>query len=627
MANSNLRHLYANAIEGVLTTKNYIRNAFAAENANLWNLYADAAANIPVDGTGGTATGLTLAASSSSPLEGDFSFLLTQANSTSLQGKGVSTDFTIDNAALSGLFTIKFDFLASNTFVPSDGITTPLNDGTTSTNAGNSDIEVFIYDITNAALIAVNPSALVSRGNGYSYKGTFQTAANSNSYRLIFHVATTSANATGWTFKFDNVFAGRLSVYPSFPGSDFSTVYSFVPSAGFGTTTNGTYSSRRMGDSLEVKFSFKCGSVAGSVAALNLPTGLSIDASKLSANVNGSYLSTALGLNTSTETLYDNHDFNNSIAVFYDGSDISKVYFAYQAGGTSGQFNKVNVNTIFSTNEYVTSTFTIPILGWSSVNDITTETDLRTVAFQADVLSNQGTGGNVSWDTVNIDTHNAYSSGTYTVPISGLYYVQTQLWITSNAAPAITISLNGSTKTESFFHNVSNNSVSGGSSEILLKCVAGDAITVQVSGGFTLDGGLNFISIFKISGASTLINSNIIAARASGSMSGTTAHTPFIFPTVDFDTNGAYNTSTGQYRVPVSGFYEICGAFFSGSAFGVEVWKNGVFDSVAGYAPPDSGSTAYSTLMKCIAGDLITVVPGLTTGTISNSNLSVIRKV
>ncbi len=188
---------------------NYISNPDAEADLLGWNLYQNTAANIPSTGTGGTPTGLTFTRDTASPLRGMASFLLTQANSTNVQGEGVSTDFTIDPADEGSILAITFNYNASNTFVASNGVTAPLNDGTTTTNAGNSDVEVFIYDKTNTVLIPVTPEVIVAKGvNNFSFGGVFQTATNSTSYRLIFHVATANANATGWQFEFDNVLVG-----------------------------------------------------------------------------------------------------------------------------------------------------------------------------------------------------------------------------------------------------------------------------------------------------------------------------------------------------------------------------------------------------------------------------------
>jgi len=130
---------------------NYIKNPGAESATTGWATYSDAAQNIPVDGTGGTATGLTFTRSTTTPLIGSGQFSLAK-DAANRQGKGVSYDFTIDRAYQATTLGISFNYNAGSLTV-ANGITPPNNDGTTSTNAGNSDIEVFIYDVTNSVLI------------------------------------------------------------------------------------------------------------------------------------------------------------------------------------------------------------------------------------------------------------------------------------------------------------------------------------------------------------------------------------------------------------------------------------------------------------------------------------------
>src|SRR6266853_1808485 len=266
---------------GLFQATNYITNPKALTDTTGWATYADAAQNIPVDGTGGSATNLTFSRSTSSPLEGPASFTMVQTNSQNIQGKGVGYAFTINSSDQAKVLSIQFDFNASSTFVASNGTTAPLNDGTSSTNAGNSDVEVFLYDVTNAILIPVSPQVITGNGsNNFTFKGTFQTASNSTSYRLIYHVAMASANATGWTFKFDNVYVGPQNLAQGVPSTDWT---SYTPTGTW--TTNSTYTGkwRRVGDSMEVEVNVALAGAPNSATFtdINLPTGYTIDTTKM----------------------------------------------------------------------------------------------------------------------------------------------------------------------------------------------------------------------------------------------------------------------------------------------------------------------------------------------------------
>lgn len=165
----------------------YIENGDAESSTDGWATYADAAAATPVDGTGGAAN-VTLTRSVSNPLRGAASFLLTK-DAVNRQGEGASYDFVIDFADRGQDLAVRFDYEIGGSFVP--GV--------------SSDVQVFIWDDVNLTLVALSSSTIDSTSGRFD--ATFTADAASTNYRLIFHVATTSALA--WTLKLD-----RVSVSP-----------------------------------------------------------------------------------------------------------------------------------------------------------------------------------------------------------------------------------------------------------------------------------------------------------------------------------------------------------------------------------------------------------------------------
>lgn len=141
----------------------------------------------PTDGTGGVSSGVTLTRNTATPLIGVASFDLGKIAANE-QGQGVSTDFTINAVDKNSVLQVTFDYQASSGMVL----------GT------NSDVRVFIYDIGNAVLIPVTPLNTLSgtTGSPHDFVGVFNTSSSSN-YRLILHIATTSAVA--WDLLFDGV--------------------------------------------------------------------------------------------------------------------------------------------------------------------------------------------------------------------------------------------------------------------------------------------------------------------------------------------------------------------------------------------------------------------------------------
>jgi hypothetical protein len=148
----------------------------------------------PVNGTGGTATGLTFTRSTLNPLVGTASFDLSK-DAASRQGKGVSTDFTINAADKGNTLQISFYYLGDAGVVF----------GTA------SDVRVFLYDVTNNVMLPITPRATLTGPTAstvYRFAGQFTAATDSVSYRLILHTATTNANAS--VLKLDSVIVNSV---------------------------------------------------------------------------------------------------------------------------------------------------------------------------------------------------------------------------------------------------------------------------------------------------------------------------------------------------------------------------------------------------------------------------------
>lgn len=189
---------------GALTEKNYLQKNPDAEIKSVlgWTRYVDTGSR-PVDGTGGSPTSdLTWTVSSTDPLSGTHSFLITKT-AANTQGAGVAIDFTIDRKDRGNYLQLNFDVeLVSGTY----------NSGTEGASPTDSDQIVYLYDVTNAALIEpdVYKVKVGTSGTPIQHQPIgFFAKTNSSSYRLIIHTATTSASA--YTLKLDNFKLGRPS--------------------------------------------------------------------------------------------------------------------------------------------------------------------------------------------------------------------------------------------------------------------------------------------------------------------------------------------------------------------------------------------------------------------------------
>jgi hypothetical protein len=224
-----------------------------------WATYADAAGTSPVDGTGGSPT-TTLTRSTSSPLRGTANGLITK-DAANRQGEGVSFDFSIASADKAKMLNVSFEYAGSANLAVGD----------------SSDVRVWVYDVTNSALIPVTPYT-IQGGTGYTWKfnGQFQSASNSTSYRLILHIATT--NASAWTMQIDNFVVGPTIQIIGAPIGDWT---SFTPTGNM--TTNVTYTGfwRRVGDSMHIRARLAfSGATDATILSVNLPSGYTVDSAK-----------------------------------------------------------------------------------------------------------------------------------------------------------------------------------------------------------------------------------------------------------------------------------------------------------------------------------------------------------
>ena len=157
-----------------------------------WATYADAAGTTPVDGTLGSPTHISISAVASTFFNGSTALQVSNSGSTSAQGEGFSFDFSLPGSLKTKVLKLEASYLVSSgTFSAGSNIT-------------DSDLKIFVYDVTNATLIHPNNNKFLSASTSLAGKisSTFQVPSNSTSYRLIFHVPTT--NTAAWTLLFGN---------------------------------------------------------------------------------------------------------------------------------------------------------------------------------------------------------------------------------------------------------------------------------------------------------------------------------------------------------------------------------------------------------------------------------------
>ena len=574
--------------------KNYILNDGAESNTNGYATYSDAAAARPVDGTGGTAN-ITWSRTTTNPLRGTGSFQLVK-DAANRQGQGVSYDFSIDRADQAKVLQIQFDYeIVSGTYLG----------GTSST---DSDLIAYIYDVTNAQLIEPTPFKLDGAVVDGKYKGnaTFQSNSNSTSYRLILHVATTSASA--YTINFDNFIVGPQIVTQGALVSD-SIDYTATAS-GFGTVTGASYKQLRRGDKLRIEGSFTTGTVAGTTASVTLPSGLAIDSAKLSGSsvIVGEYATVKAA--------------GTGRVLAIPGTSTTTIFFGPNEASTNNLTSNTGSNISAST---VAFSFwcELPIQGWGTSQQLSSETDTRVVAAYAyGTPAAYSANASIIFPTVNGDTHGAYSTSTgrYTVPVSGWYQVSAAT-ISNNYPYNLYVSKNGggSTGTTAFSLGNTVSAVNSASGSTLVYAVAGDLLDIRQSTS-SATVGVGNVSFARLSGPSQIAATESVSLRytnTAGTSIPNTGENKVAFATKDYDSHNAWVTDT--FTAPMSGKYRVsANLVYASSLYAtsndtyVVIYKNGTAHS---YGPFFNVMAALTLSMgcnvtasvSCVAGDTIDI--------------------
>lgn len=251
----------------------------------------------------------------------------------------------------------------------------------------------------------------------------------------------------------------------------------------FGTPSASSWTQRRIGDTAVFSGYFISGTPTAAIASISLPTGLTIDATKMATGTNQQAVGLATFIRTSTGTA-DQH------VAFYDGSDTTKIYLAFQTGSPSGQFQKVNGNVLVSAGQGYAVQFSVPISGWSA-SDIL-PVDQVSARYTGSATGISGTLATVVWTTKDYDTKNAMSAGVFTVPAGcdGKYQINANVQITGaialNSSVVMQIQQNGSSKSEFQTFAGGAQTAQNGQISDILNCAAGDTIRVQLSSTATL---------------------------------------------------------------------------------------------------------------------------------------------
>lgn len=570
--------------------KNYFTDG-DSEGANPFTLFNDGSA-IWVDGTGGSPTA-TITQSATTPLSGQKSFLFTSGT----QYDTAKASITIDREDKFKIIVLEAAYeKVSGTYA--DG-----------------DLQILLYDSTNGAILYPTPvHNLQASGTNAKQQFAFQ-ATDSLTYQILIHQKTSATFSMRFEMKIGpQQFAG----YAPITSDDEAITPVFDQ---FGTVTAVSIYKSQVGKDLFLRGNFTTGTVGGGTPYIEMPSGLKIDDTKLPSGVVSILGRLTRGIGAAGAGIYEMY-------LCYDGSDNTKLYFTAPSNGGNPYTVVTVASSFFASSEIQFISYAkIPVLGWSSESKVVSEYDGRVVAAKAYISSGYTPGANdyINYDTVEIDTHASVVTGTgtswrYTAKVSGKHRVSLVGDVTSSTTNIVLVK-NG---TDYAYIAQINTGISSGTT--VLDLAVGDWIAFKIEGSLGLFGlvsskQLNYVSIELLSGAQQILASQTIIARASGNPAASSAGNPIIFPNIDFDTTGSYDSSTGRYTCPVNGYCKISGAY-EGTVNGerYEVYKNGSLDSICGYSN-FNGDGNWSTVVKVLAGDIVDVRGATTTSDLTAGNI------
>lgn len=496
----------------------------------------------------------TMSIVSSGQLAGSYSMSLAISAAT-VAGLGFcSNAVTIDAEDQAKVLTFKFYYSAN---------TNPGNANWSGTSSNSFGIAV--YDVTNSSWLSSTANFGMTQSSGIGYvTGTCQTNLTTASIRFVVYNANATTGAV--TLYFDDLFLGPQTA-PI--GPVMTDWVSFTPTGSWVTNTTYTGKWRRIGDSMMVQTQINLsGAPTGTLAAINIPSGYTIDTTKMAGTPNGAsavfgtWSGVAASSNVTGQVEYNN---TTSVTVYYQSATTG----AQSVINATAPLTWANTNTMYLT-------YVIPIVGWSSNLNMSSDTDTRVVSVASN--SNQVPTGTISssysvavFGSVASDTHGAYntSTGLYTVPVTG-YYAVTATIDVSHTSVAVNNSLqvaarkNGATVYGTGISKVSSTSVTefAASTASVILCNAGDTIGIVVlsTGNTPVYSNANIGSSFainRLSGPAVIAATESVNMSYVGYSSGITgtSNATVTYTTKIKDSHNGY--SSGTYTVPVTGTYQV----------------------------------------------------------------------
>lgn len=569
-----------------------------------WKSYCDAAGTAPVDGVGGGVAGFTITASTTSPLAGKSSGIITK-DAANRQGCGVASDFTLATENKAKVLQIKLSYqVASGTYA-------------------DDQYKVYVYDVDNAQMIEAAPTFIKNSLLVEQYRGVFQATLSGTNYRLIIHNASTSAVAS--TLKIEASISGQLIAVGNYE-TDWIT---YSPTfSGMGTVTNSLAQYRLVGDMMQIKISGKTGTVTTADCRFTLPGGFSPDTAKMTSTRTHKYGDVSRIYNSSTPATL--------LSAFYNSTYPNEV--SLSPNSVSGTYTQLGCDSMFtSTDAFASSDIFVPILGRGSNSRLSSEYSARSAALFATISSyTHSSSGSLQvitgWSgSDNLGAWNA-STGVYTCPFSGFYKVSATIGYGTSTSGARYLALRRNS-TDVAYGDQKNAANFGAGATVTtslaagVQCNAGETLSIrafQNSGGnlaFTTGVESN-LTISLDTGGTQVVSADLVSASyesSAGQSIPNSSLTIWNLATKIEDSHNAVTTGgSWKFTAPISGLYQVScnwnfatGSYGGTSNFQCALYKNGSQFRKLGFIRTENGSASIApsssgtTLIRLNAGDYI----------------------
>jgi hypothetical protein len=475
-------------------------------------------------------TNLVISKEDVSPLRGVGSLKIAKA-AADASGEQVYTDFSVETADLSKKLTISFDYDASDA------------------NYSDGDMRILVIKDPAGTPVTIRVNGEDLKGGKGTHIAQFQTDATITDYRLVIEQVSTQASAVN--ILIDNVSVGPREIVKGAAMTDWKE---YTPN---GSWTNTTYYGkwRRIGDSAEVQISaVMTGVPAGSIINVELPSGLEIDINKLSVSGAAKSLGTVGMLNNGT-------DWGGGF-VAYNGTN--SVTANIKTSTATYQYSRVTPTSpfTFANGDQVNFEFTVPIKGWSS-NAITSE-DLggREVYFRGEGSVNSVVTSNTRIQYITESSAGVVNNaGLLTIQETGDYFINASVGYTGAVDGIIRALVNGNPISEGRM----GSSTGVAQTSKVVRLFKGDTLEFRIldsdSSNIDILNNTTYrtnASVQKLASPQTILETETVAARYTSNNGQTLTNGAIVkYEDLTKDTHNAYNISTGEYTVPVSGWYQV----------------------------------------------------------------------